>query len=177
MDAVASDANGAVAMVSLWGDEPHALLTRDGVNMEERSAVGLPEEIDEEAPIHLAVADTAVAYSVEGWGTYLSRGAGDPFVPVSALAPGGALAFQGSTATAPLFGAVWSKTTCAIHRVDAQDALQRIAEVSSEDADAPRLTALSWDASRHVLWSASPIAGIMESEEPKGKGGKKRSLN
>jgi hypothetical protein len=178
MDALGADANGAVAMVSLrGGGEPHALFTRDGVHLEERPAVAIPEEVDEEALVHLAVADTAVAYAVEGWGAYLSRGVDDAFVAVPALAPGGPLAFQGSAAGAALLGAVWSKTTCAIHRVDAQGAVQRIAEISSEDGDAPRLTAVSWDVSRHVLWSASPVAGIMESEEPRGKSGKKRSLN
>ncbi len=64
-----------------------------------------------------------------------------------------------------------------IQRVDAKGAVQRIAEIGAEGADAPRVAGLLWDRSRHVLWSVGPMIGLMKSEEPKAKGAKKRVVN
>ena len=178
MDAIASDANGVLAMVAVRCEaaDAHALFTRDGVRFEERPALPVHGGGDD-TPVHLAVADAAIAYAVEGAGAHVSRGVDDDFTRCDALGPGGPLAFQGSAAGAALFGAVWSKAVCAIHRVDGQGAVQRIAELEASAGDPPRLSTLLWDPSRRALWSASPQAGLMRSDEPKGKGGKKRSLN
>ena len=52
---------------------------------------------------------------------------------------------------------VIGKAECAIHRVDAQGAVQRIAEIEGEGGDAPRLTALVWDeATRRFCSSSTP---------------------
>jgi hypothetical protein len=185
MDALASDASGTLAMIALRGDAPHALFTRDGVRFEERPAIRAPEAAmtmgasppNPARPVHLAVADTAIACAIEGWGAYVSRGIDDDFLPVEGLAPGGPLAFQGTAAGAALFGATWTRMAGVIQRVDAAGAVQRIAETSATGADAPRITALAWDGSRNVLWSASPSAGLMKNEQPTEKGGKKRALS
>ena len=93
------------------------------------------------------------------------------------LLGGGALAFQGTAPTAALFGACQDGTTTAIHRIDAGGVVVRIAEIGTSAGEPPRITAIAWDPTRHVLWSASPQAGIMRSEEPAKKGGKKRTLS
>src|SRR6202042_1138840 len=98
-----------------------------------------------------------------GWGAYLSRGADDDFVRCEGLLGGGALAFQGAAPGAALFGACQDRTTTTIQRVDAGGAVLRIAELTISTGDPPRITAMAWDATRHVLWSASPQAGIMRS--------------
>ncbi len=173
MDAIAADADGVLAMVSLRGQpgDAHALITADGARFEERPAVAAPE-----GAVHVTVAGTAIAYAVEGGGVYWSRGPDDDFVRCEALLDGGALAFQGTAPGAALFGACLDGGTTAIRRVDAGGAVLRIAELTT-DGPAVRIAAMSWDPTRHVLWSASPQAGIMRSEEPTKKGGKKRTLS
>ena len=179
VDAIASDVNGVLALVAAHCDagDAHALFTLDGIRFEERPATATPEGVPPEARVHLAVAGAAIAYAVEGWGAHLSRGVDDDFVPCEGLMGGGPLAFQGSTADAALFGAGRDRGMCVIHRLDGKGAVQRILELDGEGGEAPTLSAMAWDRSRHVLWSASPQAGLLRSEEPKGKGGKKRSLS
>ncbi len=179
MDAIASDRNGALAMVAARCDarDAHALWTLDGIRIEERPVSVAFAGRDPEARVHLAVADTAIAYAAEGKGTHLSRGIDEDFVPSEALAHGGALAFQGASADAALFGVSWNKLACGIDRVDAKGAAQRIIEMGSDQADAPRIVAIQWDQSRHALWGASPEIGLLRSNEPKGKSGKKRLVN
>jgi hypothetical protein len=176
MDAIASDANGVLAMVAVGGDaaDAHALFTHDGVRLEERPAIVVPGA--ERTRVHLAVADAAIAYAVEGWGTRLSRGIDDDFVPCAELSPGGPIAFHGTTADAALFGVLWSKAVCAIHRVDTQGAVQQVTEIESE-GDAPKISTLLWDRSRKALWAALPQVGIVRADEPRAKGDKGRSLN
>jgi hypothetical protein len=157
--------------------DAHALFTADGQRFEERPATAMPAGDDPEIRVHLAVAGTAIAYAVDGGGAQLSRGVDDDFTPCEGLMRGGPIAFQGSTADAAVFGASRSHAMCVIHRVDAKGAVQRIAEIGGDASEAPRLSALLWDRSRHTLWAVSPQVGIMKSEEPKGKGGKKRPLN
>ena len=176
MDAIASDVTGSLAMVSLSGPEPHALFSSDGLRFEERPAVALPAS-DPEARVHLAVAGAAIAYAIDGAGARLSRGIDEDFVPCEGLGNGGPLAFQGATPDAAVFCATRTRAMTAIHRVDAKGAVQRIAEIGAEAGEAPRLTGLLWDRSRHVLWSVGPVVGLMKSEEPKDKGGKKRVVN
>jgi hypothetical protein len=179
MDAIASDKNGVLAMVAACcgAEDAHALWTRDGIRLEERPVTATFEGGDPGARVHLAVADAAIAYAAEGKGTHLSRGIDEDFVPCEGLSQGGALAFQGSTSDAAVFGVCWNKVVCAIDRVDAQGAVQRILEVGSEAAAAPSIVALQWDQSRRTLWGVSPEVGLLRSDEPKGKGGKKRLVN
>ncbi len=176
MDAIASDGNGVLAMVALGvgAADAHAIFTRDGTRFEERPAVFVPVD---GARVHLAVADTAIAYGVEGRGVHVSRGVDDDFVPVEGLAGAGAVAFQGTSADGAVFGAVWTRSLCAIDRVDAKGNVQRIAELGADGADAPKVTAMTWDGSRRTLWSVSPHAGILKSGEPQPKGKKRPSLN
>lgn len=179
MDAIASDVNGCLAMIAARGagDNAHALFTQDGIRFEERPATAIAAGDDPETRVHLAVAGAAIAYAVDGQGAHLSRGVDDDFTRCEGLMQGGPLAFHGSTADAAVFGASWSKAMCVIHRVDAGGAVRRIAEIGGDAGDAPKLSTLVWDRSRHVLWAGSPQVGLMRSEEPKAKGNPKRSLN
>ncbi len=176
MDAIAADANGVLGMVAVRCDpgEAHAVFTADGERFEERPAVAVPGG---DAPVHVAVAGAAIAYAVEGAGVRLSRGVDDDFDPCEGLASGGPLAFQGSDPDAALFGAVWSRSVCAIDRVDGGGAVQRIAELEATAGEAPKLSALLWDRSRRALWAASPQAGLLRSDEPALKGSKKPRAN
>ena len=64
-----------------------------------------------------------------------------------------------------------------IIRVDPAGNATSILEMgSTEDADAPEIASLSWDASRQTLWGASPVAGIFHQVAP-GPKGKKVSLS
>jgi hypothetical protein len=178
MDALAADADGVLALVNVLGDpaDAHVLVTADGERFEERPALAAPEDLPD-GTVHVAVAGTAVVYAVEGWGVYLSRGIDDDFVPCPGIPGGGPLAFQGTSPRAAFFGVGHERGTCVIHRVDPEGAVQRIVEIEGEGGEPPRFSAITWDESRRILWSASPQAGIMRSEEPRGKGGKKRSLS
>src|SRR5262249_34137477 len=62
-----------------------------------------------------------------------------------------AVSFQGTAPGAALFCACQDRTTTAIHRVDAGGAVLRIAEIETRTGEPPRLTALAWDPTRHVL--------------------------
>jgi hypothetical protein len=179
MDAIASDRNGVLAMVAARcsAQDAHALWTPDGIRFEERPVAVTFDGGDPATRVHIAVADTAIAYAADGKGTHVSRGIDDDFVPCEGLAVGGALAFQGSSADAALFGVSWNKLVCGIDRVDAKGAAQRIIEMGSDTSDAPPIVAIQWDQSRHALWGASPEIGLLRSNEPKGKSGKKRQLN
>jgi hypothetical protein len=176
MDAIASDRNGSLVMIAARCDakDAHALWTPDGLRLEERPVAVTFDGGDPDVRVHLAVADTAIAYAVDGKGTHVSRGIDEDFVPCEGLT-GGALAFQGTTADAAIFGVSWNKIVCGIDRVDAKGAAQRIIEMGSDQADAPSIVAIQWDQSRHALWGASPEVGLLRSNEPKAK--KKRSVN
>jgi hypothetical protein len=181
MDAIASDANGALAMVAVRcaAQDAHALWTRDGIRLEERpvTVTGASGSGDAGARVHLAVADVAIAWAIDGQGTFTSRGVDEDFVACEALGQGGPVAFQGSAADAAVLGVRHDKLVCAFDRVDVVGGVQRIVEIEAEGADAPSITALQWDQSRRTIWAASPQAGLFRSTEPKGKTGEKLLVN
>lgn len=179
MDAIASDVNGALAMVAVCcgAEDAHALVSHDGIRFEERPVTATVADAQPEPRVYLAVAGEAVAYSAEGFGTHVSRGIDDDFVPYEALSHGGPVAFHGSRADAAVFGMSWSKLLCAIERVDAEGEARRIVEMEAVGGDAPKLAGLQWDQSRRVLWAVSLQMGLFRSDEPTGKRGKPRSLN
>ncbi len=158
MDAIASDGNGVLAMIAVRCGAPdaHALWTRDGIRFEERAldagnaceaGAATPANGDPPGRVHLAVADTAIAYAVDGRGAHVSRGIDEDFSPCEGLPRAGPLAFHGTAANAAIFGASWSKAVCAVDRAGpAQDgAVQRIVEIGVDAGDAPRIEALQWD--------------------------------
>ncbi len=192
MDAIASDGNGALAMIAVRCGAPdaHALWTRDGIRLEERAVdagdagnagdagAATPASGDPPGRVHLAVADTAIAYAIDGRGAHVSRGIDEDFAPCEGLPRAGPLAFHGTAANAALFGASWSKAVCAIDRAGSgEDAAQRIVEIGVDGGDAPRIEALQWDPSRRALWAASPQTGVTRLDEPGAKGGEKRALS
>ncbi len=171
MDALAADSAGVLAMISFAPPDPRAYVTRDGEQLEYRSiagAVGPPQRV------HLAVADTAVAYSIDDGGALVSRASEAPFERYEGLATAGPIEFEGPFSDAALFGATRAGGIVSIVRVDAQGDAIRIAELGSDAASvSPELSALSWDGSRHMLWGASPQMGIVTCTAPDAKRGKR----
>jgi hypothetical protein len=156
---------------------PRAYVTRDGAKLDYRV---INEEIDPDVSVEIAVAGSAVALVVDQSRVLLSRGLEDPFVPVASLASPddsgwttGPIAFQGSASDAALLCARWESEVVRIIRVDPSGAAMSVAEIGgSESTDAPEIVSLTWDASRHTLWGASPSVGIFSSVAPSAKGGK-----
>jgi hypothetical protein len=175
MHAVASDENGVVAMVT-FEPELRAYVTRDGREMFVRP-IHYDYEVEISEHVHLAVADTAVAFAFEREGAYLSRGNEAPFEPCEPLAGAGPLEFEGASSDAALFGGVLEPGMAAIVRVDRAGTAVRIAEMGSEGGTSPTFDALSWDASRSRLWGAAGPAGIITSTAPGAKRAKKVYLS
>jgi hypothetical protein len=169
MDAIASDDEGVLAMISLAGPEPRAFVTRDGETLAWRA---LPGAIAAAEDMHLAVADMAVAFAAKGGGAFVSRADEAPFVAVEPLA-GGPLEFEGTSSNAPLFGVVHQAGAATIVRMGEGGDAIRIADFGSDGGVAPGITALSWDAPRRTLWAASPQMGLVTCVAPSAKGAKK----
>jgi hypothetical protein len=175
MAAIASDNAGVLAMISFDGPARSAYTTQDGENLELRP---LPEgfAVRPGARVHLAVADTAVAFAVEDGGAFLSRASEEPFVPCEPLAGAGPLELEGASSDAALFGAVHG-AVASIIRVDREGHAVRIADFGSDDGVVPEISALAWDGSRHMLWGASPQMGLVTCTAPGAKHGKKGTLS
>jgi hypothetical protein len=170
MDAIASDDNGVLALVSFAQPEPLAYVTRDGEHLETRP---LGAAVEPSGHVFLAVADTAVAYAIEGTGAFVSRKAGEPFVRSEPHGAAGPVDFQGVSSDAALLGANRLAAFLAIIRVTPDGAAVRIADFGSDDMPPPEMTGLSWDASRHAVWGASPQMGLVRCTAPSAKRGKK----
>src|SRR5262249_13826778 len=127
--------------------------------------------------VHLAVADMAVAFAVEGDGVFVSRGQDEPFARCEPLAGAGPVEFEGSSSDAALFGTTHAAGFVSIIRVDQEGAAVRIADFGSDAGPRPDLTALSWDATRKTLWGASPQMGLISCAAPSAKGKKKVTLS
>jgi hypothetical protein len=176
IEALAADSSGTLALLSFDPDEPRAYVTKDGETLAFRA---LPSELglDYDQEVNLAVADAAVAFSIENGGTFVSRTIDGPFAPCPPLATMGPLEFQGSSSDAALFGAIPGAAFASILRVDEKGSASAIAELGNDAGDSPTLLDLSWDSSRHTLWTASPEAGILSCTAPSSKGKKKVQLS
>ena len=162
-------------MISFAPPDPRAYVTRDGEQLEYRSIEG---KLGPSQRVHLAVADTAVAYSIDAEGALVSRESEAPFVRYEALATAGPIEFEGGSSDAALFGAInvrgHAGGVASILRVDAAGDATRIAELRSDAASvSPEIRALSWDASRHTLWGASPAMGLVTCTAPDATRGKR----
>jgi hypothetical protein len=170
MDAIAADHDGVLAMISLAPPSPRVYLTSDGENLEYRAAaIGA-------APgghVYLAVAGAAVAVAVDHGGAHVSRAPDADFIPCAPLALAGPLEFDGTAPGATLFGAAHFAAHTSIVRVAADGDAIRIADFSADAAPPPRITGLGWDASRHMLWGASPQMGLITCTSPDARRGKK----
>lgn len=177
MDAIAADNAGVLAMLSLAGPTPLAYVTRDGENLEYRT-VRLGDQPPPSGPRHayLAVADTAVAVAVDHGGVYVSRTPDAEFVACAPLALAGPIEFDGITADAGLFGAAHLAAYTSIVHVTAEGEALRVADFETESGPAPRITGLGWDASRDMLWGASPQMGLVTCTAP-GKRRAKRAVS
>jgi hypothetical protein len=169
MDALAADGNGVIAMVSFAEPEPRAYTSKDGESFQFRP---LGVELKPADHVFMAVADEAVAYAIKGVGAFMSRAVEVPFTRSEPLGAAGPVEFQGESSDAALLGASRYARYASIVRVDREGAALRIADFGSDDAPAPEITCLSWDASRRVVWGASPQMGIVRCTEPSAKHGK-----
>lgn len=170
MVALASDDAGTVAMVSFEPD-PRVYVTTDGQTLHFRALPIDPPDVVEQ--VYLAVAGAAVAISFDGGAPLVSRGMDEPFARCAPLDGAGPLAFEGSDPGAALFGAVREGSEGALVRVERSGAALRTAEFGTEGGPPIEMAALSWDASRHQLWAASPQVGLLTSVAPSAKKGKK----
>ncbi len=171
MDALVADDAGVLAMISFAPPEPRAYVTRDGVDLEYRPVEG---KVGPSQRVHLAVADTTVAYSIAAGGAFVSRFSEAPFVLCEALANAGPIELEGTSSDAALFGAVHSGGAASIVRVDAAGVAVLVAEFGSDAPSlSPEIRALSWDASRRTLWGASPQMGLVTCTAPSATRGKR----
>lgn len=176
MDAIAADQAGVLALVSFDADEPLAYFTRDGEALQFRP---LPRDlvVEPDQRVHLAVADEAVAFAIADGGVFVSRAHATPFVLSEPLAKAGPIEFAGASSDAALFGATNGAEGISLLRVDAAGDAVLIAELGADNGPPPALVALGWDASRRVLWGASPQVGIVSCTAPSAKGAKKPLLS
>jgi hypothetical protein len=175
MAAIASDSSGTMALLCLVpGEEEVWVSTATG--FETRPLSDIPGD-DPDDPIHvyLAVSGGAVAYSVNGAGTFVSW-APDEELEFCDDLMWGPIAFHGDDA---LFCAYSVETTAAINRRTRRGDVTRIVEIESEWAPDAELTitALAWDESRRTLWGASPQVGWILAKEPVAKGQKGLLVN
>jgi hypothetical protein len=181
MAALASDSNGSMAMLA-W--EELSVFVTDGSERIQFRRIefpkdwydALPEQLDE--PFHLAVAGKQVALSV-GWeGAFVSRDIETmPFVKSEPLSLAGALAFEGTSPDAALFGAVHTESFASIVRVDASGNAMRLGDLRPERGRAVPFDELAWDATRRRLFAVHRQAGLVVATAPDAKGGKLAAPN
>jgi hypothetical protein len=176
IDAIAADNAGVLAMASFSEPTPRVYVGRDGENFSFRP---LPPDFSVEPSQHLylTVADMAVAFAVEDGGAFLSRSPDDPFMKVEPLATAGAIDFEGASRDAALFGATHHAGIASIIRVDREGTAVRIADFGSDGGAPPEIIELAWDASRDMVWGASPQMGLVTCTAPSAKRGKKAPLS
>jgi hypothetical protein len=178
MDAIASDARGGMAMLSMGGGDADAAdvwTSRDGKLWETRTLTFILDATPREhARVHLAVCGEAIAYSVGSpdgaWGTLVSWDSRQDTFDLCEVVSGGPVAFQSESS---LFATYNDDCGASILRVPRGRPVERIAQIGGEEDDlavAPRIEALAWDESRRALWAASH-AGLLRSSEPGGKPG------
>ena len=174
MDAIAADNAGVLAMVSFAPPTPLVYVTGDGENLELRQ---LDLRGDPSQHVYVAVAEAAVAVAVGHGGAFVSRAVEAPFVLCDPLAAAGPIEFEGATSDAALLGAAHQGGVASILRVDPEGAAVRIADFGSDAGVAPELTSVGWDASRQMVWGASPQMGLVTCTAPSAKRGKKATLS
>jgi hypothetical protein len=136
----------------------------------------LPSEFD--FPFHVAVAGKAVACSLGQYGAFVCRDIGaQPFVKSEPLSLAGALAFEGSSPDAALFGATWTDAITSIVRVDALENATRVGDLRVSTGLAVPFDEIAWDASRRRLFAVHRQVGLVVATAPDAKRGKLRAPN
>jgi len=181
MLALAADSRGTLAMLA---HEGMAVYLMDGGPKAQFRAVeppqdwldALPDPMD--MPFHIAVAGKAVAVSV-GWeGAFVTRDlVAQPFVKSEPLASAGALAFEGTSSDAALYGVILTDAMTSIVRVDASGQAVRIGDVLPEKGPACPFDEIAWDESRRRLFAVHRQAGLVVATAPDAKGGKLAAPN
>jgi hypothetical protein len=121
----------------------------------------------------MAIAARAAAVSFDQAGIWMTRDITEhDFREVEELrapealkfeALGGAIAFEGTTSDAPLFGArMTSRDTQAILRVDAEGRALHLADVTrTGSVGLEPVRQIAWDVTRRTLWGACGDAGVL----------------
>jgi hypothetical protein len=170
MNAIAADNAGVLAMISFAAPTPRAYVTQDGEHLDLR---GLDDLAAPPGHVYLAIAGTAVAFAIGQGGAWLSRDTDAPFERIAALGTAGPLDFEGVASDSAVFGATHHAGIASILRVDAEGEALRIADFGGDAGVVPVLTGLGWDASRDMIWGASPEMGLVTCTAPSAKHGKK----
>ena len=118
-----------------------------------------------------------MAFAVEHGGAFVSRAPERPFVPCEPLATAGPIEFEGPTSDAALFGATHKPAFTSILRVDTDGIALRIADFGADAGPTPEITGLAWDASREMIWGASPQMGLVTCTAPGARRGKNAALS
>jgi hypothetical protein len=169
IDMLASDGKGSLAMLSLYPLRLYRKKDDDTINV-----VQIDFDLPDDPTVYLAVAGQSVAVSVKGVGTFRDDGAG--FESCDAHLGGGAIAFQGASTRAALFGAMVVDDVACIVRMAPTGESQRICEIEARGLPPAEMVALAWDESRTSLWGASPNAGLVR-HTPRASRGKRRALS
>jgi hypothetical protein len=174
---LAGDSNGSVAMVASESACVYVIDGGEGARF--RAVEEVPQEWrdaaaeDDGVPFHLAVAGKAVALSF-GWaGAFVTRDVESlPFEKCEPLSLAGALAFEGASPDAALFGALATEAFTTVVRVDASGQAVRLGDMSPVSGRAFPFDELAWDATRHRLFAVHRQAGLVVVTAPDAKGGK-----
>jgi hypothetical protein len=181
MTALAADGAGWVALLA-W-EEMRVYVTDGGprfwfrrIDFTREWYDALPPAIED--PMHLAVAGRAVALSI-GWsGAWVTRELETmPFEKIEPLAAAGALAFEGSSPDAALFGAVNDEAKTSVVRVDAYGRAVRLGDMLIDHGRAYPFDEIAWDATRRRLFAVHRQAGLVVATAPDAKGAKLAAPN
>jgi len=181
MAALAADGSGSVAMLA-WEElrvyvtdgSPRFLFRR--IDFTQDWYETLPDPIED--PMHLAVAGKAVALSIGWTGAWVTRQLETmPFEKSEPLALAGALAFEGSSPDAALFGAVNDEAKTSVVRVDASGAAVRVGDLLVDQGRTYPFDEMAWDSTRRRLFAVHRQAGLVVATAPDAKGAKLAAPN
>jgi len=168
--AIAGDAAGSLATLDVAEDQD-VTLTRDGLPERECRPLDMFSTRDDDDEFralgngyHLAVSGTAMAYSIEDLGTFVSWSEGEDFQMCEGLM-WGPIAFQGDDALLCAYSVEETSRVCRQTRSGDTTCIYEIATEWKPDVEM-KISAIAWDPTRRTLWGASPGAGWFLAKEP-----------
>jgi hypothetical protein len=175
--AIAGDASGALATIDFTQDLD-ACITRDGKTWGDVRPVTMYSTAGpgKDLHVHFALSGSAVAYSVDNLGTFVSWGPEQRFFDLCSDLMWGPIAFHGDDALVCAYSVEEKSRVCRRTRKGDTTCLFEVETEWRPDV-AMEISAIAWDASRRTLWGASPGAGLLVAKEPGAKGTKGLLVN